>query len=444
MRISAAAVSVAAFATALLWLRKRKVAVVPAATQRWSEDCVDAMPLVGKTIRRVVVLFAMRQEASPFVEQHGFVRVAWGARGAKQFRAFRGTVGSTDVVLVWAGSNRFGGNAVGTVPSAVSCYASVLEFEPHLVISAGTAGGFRALGGAVGDVYLGSKCVFHDRRIPEAGSSESETASPPYEEYGFGQFRAPPLGALAAAAGLKRGVVSTSDSLDCTARDIELMASEVRAPAPWRPRACGCPPPRSSFLHPAHPSPIRRCRPPTAARRAFAGRGRERDGSSGNRVGVQAARRALRRAEGNHRCGRRLGRRAHRDAVLCKLGNRECASSAEAHGGVGAAWGLHAGVVAVARRGRRCVTLRTQRERASCIVKRRAWRVLLVLIVRTPRHLTQQRPASLVRTCRLEQLRLLLRADHNNRPTLKHRSQALRPRASVFVPSAGRWTAGVA
>jgi hypothetical protein len=100
--------------------------------------------------------------------------------------------------------------------------------------------------------------------------------------------------------------------------------------------------------------------------------------------------------------------------------------------------------VAVARRGRRCVTLRTQRERASCIVKRRAWRVLLVLIVRTPRHLTQQRPASLVRTCRLEQLRLLLRADHNNRPTLKHRSQALRPRASVFVPSAGRWTAGVA
>lgn len=38
------------------------------------------------------------------------------------------------------------------------------------------------------------------------------------EEYGFGHFRSPPLMKLAHEAGLKLGVVSTSDSLDCSPR----------------------------------------------------------------------------------------------------------------------------------------------------------------------------------------------------------------------------------
>lgn len=46
------------------------------------------------------------------------------------------------------------------------------------------------------------------------------------EEYGFGHFRSPPLSGLALAAGLKQGVVSTSDSLDCTSMDMELMMAE--------------------------------------------------------------------------------------------------------------------------------------------------------------------------------------------------------------------------
>ena len=146
------------------------------------------------------------------------------------FRAFRGTVGTIDVVLVWAGSDsRFGCNAVGTVPSAVSAYASVLAFQPDFVISAGTAGGFGSIAGVVGDVYLSTKCVFHDRRIPEADSSKKNVAAggrTTYEEYGFGSYRSPSLGGLALAAALKEGVVSTSDSLDCTARDLSLMRSE--------------------------------------------------------------------------------------------------------------------------------------------------------------------------------------------------------------------------
>ena len=62
------------------------------------------------------------------------------------------------------------------------------------------------------------RCVFHSRRIPVSDGT--------LEEYGFGHFRSPPLSGLAAAAGLKQGVVSTSDSLDCTPTDMELMMAE--------------------------------------------------------------------------------------------------------------------------------------------------------------------------------------------------------------------------
>lgn len=135
-------------------------------------------------------------------------------------------------------------NNVATTAAGVSTYAAVQAFEPDFVVSAGTAGGFSEKGAAVGDVYLSTKCVFHSRRIPEGDNQ--------FEEYGFGHYRwahdpslpapasrrltplpfprcstrSPALGALAAEAGLKQGVVSTSDSLDCTEMDLTLMRSE--------------------------------------------------------------------------------------------------------------------------------------------------------------------------------------------------------------------------
>jgi hypothetical protein len=47
--------------------------------------------------------------------------------------------------------------------------------------------------------------------------------------YGFGHFRSPPLAGLARHCRLKTGVVSTSDSLDATAGDLELLRAEGAA-----------------------------------------------------------------------------------------------------------------------------------------------------------------------------------------------------------------------
>ena len=74
----------------------------------------------------------------------------------------------------------------GTMPCA-KAYTSITAFEPDIVISAGTAGGFRSAGGEIGDVYLSTKCVFHSRRIMSGDHGND------YEEYGFGNFRSPPV-----------------------------------------------------------------------------------------------------------------------------------------------------------------------------------------------------------------------------------------------------------
>lgn len=62
-------------------------------------------------------------------------------------------------------------------------------------------------------MYLGTLAVFHDRRIALEG----------FEEMGRGRFEVEHDAALAAKHGLKRGVVSTGDSLDCTPEDIRRM-----------------------------------------------------------------------------------------------------------------------------------------------------------------------------------------------------------------------------
>lgn len=55
---------------------------------------------------------------------------------------------------------------VGTVPAAVAAYLATQIFAPDLIINAGTAGGFKARGAAIGDIYVGTQTVNHDRRIP--------------------------------------------------------------------------------------------------------------------------------------------------------------------------------------------------------------------------------------------------------------------------------------
>ena len=169
----------------------------------------------------ISVIIAMREEAEPIVEHYQLERLDGSFVEGAPMVAWRGTLPNGVLLhVVWCGHDeRFGVNNVATTAAAVSAYGAVAAFgKPDLMISAGTAGGFGQRGAAVGDVFLSTKCVFHSRRIPVSGGT--------LEEYGFGHFRSPPLGGVAAAARLKQGVVTTSDSLDSTETDMELMMAE--------------------------------------------------------------------------------------------------------------------------------------------------------------------------------------------------------------------------
>lgn len=112
--------------------------------------------------------------------------------------------------LVWNGKCKIHNvNHVATTAAGVSTYAAIAHFEPDLVISSGTAGGFSELGASIGDVYISTKCVFHSRRIPVSTNYKpSNKSAALFEEYGFGHFRSPPLNRLVNKTLIKQGVIS--------------------------------------------------------------------------------------------------------------------------------------------------------------------------------------------------------------------------------------------
>ncbi len=155
---------------------------------------------------KLAVQFAMRGEAEPFLTRYEFEHLPEDPVFGFQFFR-RGAL-----LVAMAGTHRrFGVDAIGSISAALLTRTVLQRFAPRRVISAGTAGGFESRGGTIGDVYLGAEAVvFHDRRIPLPG----------FEAMGHGHFPVECDQSLATRLGLKVGVVSTGDSLDCTPEDM--------------------------------------------------------------------------------------------------------------------------------------------------------------------------------------------------------------------------------
>ncbi|GAQ84148.1 hypothetical protein KFL_001780030 [Klebsormidium nitens] len=166
-----------------------------------------------RAIKTVAVLFAMQAESTPLIEHlkltvnsdHLFPKgspwiVYSGGHGDVHFH-----------VIVPGKDGETGVDNVGTVPAAVATYAAIDKLKPDLLINAGTSGGFKAKGAAIGDVYFISTFVNHDRRIPLPG----------FEKYGIGAKQATQAPNLVKALGLKEGILSTANSFDLSEKDRE-------------------------------------------------------------------------------------------------------------------------------------------------------------------------------------------------------------------------------
>jgi 5'-methylthioadenosine nucleosidase len=144
----------------------------------------------------VLLVFAMQAEAMPLVQTLNLTEVDEPSIFPKAlpWKKYSGTHEGLNVHVVVPGKDlKLGVDSVGTVPVSMLTYASIVSLHPDLIINAGTAGGFRAKGAAIGDVFVATQFANHDRRIPV----------PVFDEYGIGTLAATPIPNLVKALELK-------------------------------------------------------------------------------------------------------------------------------------------------------------------------------------------------------------------------------------------------
>ena len=167
---------------------------------------------IPENVDRLAVYFAMRAEGMGLVERLGLepqtpldpdLPAVW-YRG--QVPRGDGDSGreDLDVAIAFAGEDPIHGcDRIGTIPATLTAYLLCRRFKPDLLVNAGTCGGFQRAGASVGDIYVGSKFLFHDRRIP----------LPKFDEFGVGRIPAAPVPEhLLEGLEASLGVVSTGDS----------------------------------------------------------------------------------------------------------------------------------------------------------------------------------------------------------------------------------------
>ncbi|CAL1385116.1 unnamed protein product [Linum trigynum] len=164
-----------------------------------------------RPISSILIIIAMQTEATPLVNKFQLKEDLDSVfpKGAPWVRYY-GTYKDLQINLVWPGKDStLGVDCVGTVSAALVAYAAVQALNPDLIINAGTAGGFKAKGAGVGDVYLISGVAFHDRRIP----------IPVFDLYGLGSRKPCSTPNIVKDLNLKIGKLSTGDSLDMSPQD---------------------------------------------------------------------------------------------------------------------------------------------------------------------------------------------------------------------------------
>lgn len=161
----------------------------------------------------ILVVMAMATEAEPVIESLKLEPTAPPIDAPLPAMWYAGA----DVILVVNGTDpTHGVDSIGTTAAALTTFAAVRRVDPAWVVSAGTAGGFLARGGFIGQVVVASgPVIHHDRRIPLGG----------FQPYGLGRYPSADLGEVARSLGFTSGPISTGDSLDAPGADLEAMAA---------------------------------------------------------------------------------------------------------------------------------------------------------------------------------------------------------------------------
>lgn len=161
-----------------------------------------------------VLLVAMRAEAEPLIGELRLKksRSPWAPH--LPMKLFQGKRGRSKISLVLFGKDADHGiDVIGTQAATIAATIALDKLKPSLLLNAGTAGGMQQFGAQIGDVYLATKAIYHDRRIPIPG----------FDHYGRGNYDLKKGHVLVKKTALKKGTVSTGNSLDYVTRDLEII-----------------------------------------------------------------------------------------------------------------------------------------------------------------------------------------------------------------------------
>lgn len=138
-------------------------------------------------------------------------------------RGWKGEIYNTHIFVAVNGKDQETElDLIGTQAATLTTHLAIEHVKPHMVISAGTAGGFTRKGAGIGNVYLSyPRVVFHDRRINIPG----------WDKMGKGFFSVWDTRNMANELNLKTGIVTTGNSLDMPPLDeeyIDNLGGEVK------------------------------------------------------------------------------------------------------------------------------------------------------------------------------------------------------------------------
>lgn len=172
--------------------------------------------------KHIMINIAMEAEANPFIEHLQLQMIDDYFPKQVPFRAYSGfypntentndddTIPKTKVTVITNGKDSVYNTSscnVGTISASTITMLALQKDIPDIYMNAGTAGGFQRNGANIGDIYVTSTFVFHDRRIPIPG----------YDIYGIGKLSSTiPYHQLANHYNWKIGICSTGNSLDKT------------------------------------------------------------------------------------------------------------------------------------------------------------------------------------------------------------------------------------
>jgi len=181
-------------------------------------------------ISRVLVMVAMNHEGISMVKQLNLQLLDKSKYDLVQpMIGYHGNLGNGEVLLVVNGVRDIYNldgtkrtlndipvqvEGVSPVPSAIATWEAIRVFKPHIVISAGTAGGVRGKGVEKGKVYLSDSPVrYHDRLINFRLPGDSFEPNN-YQVFGIGNFPSVHCQNLSKALNLPFGHMSTGSSFD--------------------------------------------------------------------------------------------------------------------------------------------------------------------------------------------------------------------------------------